>query len=31
MESNGYEDNPDKNKLGACQITWTYHRPATLK
>lgn len=30
-ESNGYEDNPDKNKLGACQITWTYHRPATLK
>lgn len=30
-EVNKQDSHPDPNKLGACRITWTYHRPATLK
>ena len=30
-EVNKQDSHPDPNKLGACRITWTYHRPNTLK
>ena len=30
-EVNKQDSHPDPNKLGACRIIWTYHRPATLK
>ena len=30
-EVNKQDSHPDPNKLGVCRITWTYHRPNTLK